>query len=235
MSFRTGHVPHGVHRDLVGPTARTVVRPALLACGLVYAVLYPVVNDVIAATFYDGYSRTSQAVSELSAVGAAPRPFLMAVGPVFSLLQIGFGVGVWQSAQGKVSLRVAGALMVGHGAMSFLWVFAPMSRREVIAAGGGTSADTMHLVLAAGTGLFVAAYVAVFAIGSGWVFRVYSVLTLAVALVFGRLSAQVDKIQAGAPTPYLGLLERIGIGAWLLWMAVASVMLLRRSRAEHSA
>ncbi len=99
----------------------------------------------------------------------------------------------------------------------------------------GTSADTMHLVLAAGTGLFVAAYVAVFAIGFGSVFRVYSVLTLAVALVFGRLSAQVDKIQAGDPTPYLGLLERIGIGAWLLWMAVASVMLLRRSRAEHSA
>ena len=53
--------------------------------------------------------------------------------------------------------------------------------------------------------------------------------------MFGRLSAQVDKIQAGDPTPYLGLLERIGIGAWLLWMAVASVTLLRRSRAEHSA
>ena len=223
MSVEKGQVPRDARLDLRRLTARTAVRQAMLACGLVYAVLYPLVNDAIAATLYDGYSRTSQAVSELSAVGAAPRPFLMAVGPVFSLLQIGFGVGVWQSAQGKVSLRVAGALMVGHGAMSFLWVFAP------------TSADTMHLVLAAGTGLFVAAYVAVFAIGFGWVFRVYSVLTLAVALVFGRLSAQVDKIQAGDPTPYLGLLERIGIGAWLLWMAVASVMLLRRSRAEHSA
>ena len=235
MSVEKGQVPRDARLDLKSLTARTAVRQALLACGLVYAVLYPLVNDAIAATLYDGYSRTSQAVSELSAVGAAPRPFLMAVGPVFSLLQIGFAVGVWQSAQGKVSLRVAGALMVGHGAMSFLWVFAPMSQREGIAAGGGTSADTMHLVLAAGTGLFVAAYVAVFAIGFGWVFRVYSVLTLAVALVFGRLSAQVDKIQAGDPTPYLGLLERIGIGAWLLWMAVASVMLLRRSRAEHSA
>jgi hypothetical protein len=210
------------------------VRQALVACGLLYAVLYPVVNDAIAASLYDGYSRTSQAVSELSAVGAAPRPFLMAVGPFFSLLQLGFGVGMWQSAHGKASVRVAGALVVGHGAMSFLWVFAPMSRREVIAAGGATSADAMHLVLTVGTGLFVAAYVATFAIGFGWVFRVYSVLTLAVALVFGRLSAQVDQIEAGDPTPYMGLLERIGIGAWLLWMAVASVMLLRANRVERA-
>jgi hypothetical protein len=31
----------------------------------------------------------------------------------------------------------------------------------------------------------------------------------------------------------MGLLERIGIGAWLLWLAVASVVLLRRNRARH--
>ena len=110
-----------------------------------------------------------------------------------------------------------------------------MSQREVIAAGGATSADSVHLILAAGTGLFVAAYVVIFAIGFGWLFRVYSVLTLGVALVFGRLSAQVDRIEAGDPTPYMGLLERIGIGAWLLWMAVASVVLLRRNGADNVA
>ena len=136
---------------------------------------------------------------------------------------------MWRSAHGKRPVRVAGALVVGHGVMSFLWIFAPMSRREVIAAGGATSADTMHLVLAAGTGLFVAAYVAVFAVAFGWRFRAYSVLTLALALVFGRLSAQVDRLEAGDPTPYMGLLERIGIGVWLLWLAVAAVALLRRN------
>jgi hypothetical protein len=211
------------------------MRQALLACGIFYAVLYPVVNDAIAATLYDGYSRMSQAVSELSAAGAPTRPFLMAVSPIFVLLQIGFGVGMWQSAYGKRPVRVAGALMVGHGAMSLLWVFAPMSQREVIAAGGATSADTMHLILAAGTGLFVAAYVAIFAIGFGWIFRAYSALTLVTALVFGRLSAQVGHIEAGDPTPYMGLLERIGMGAWLLWMAVVSVVLLRRNRAHNVA
>ena len=53
------------------------------------------------------------------------------------------------------------------------------------------------------------------------------VLGIATALVFGLLSAQVDKIEAGDTTPKMGLLERIGIGAWLLWMAVLAVVLLR--------
>ncbi|WP_404386328.1 DUF998 domain-containing protein [Knoellia locipacati] len=205
---------------------------ALLACGLLYAVLYPVANDAIAATAYEGYDRMSQAVSELSATGAPTRTFLMVLAPVFVLLQVGFGVGIWRAADGRRSVRIAGALMVAHGVTSLLWIVAPMSRREVIAAGGSTSADTMHLVLAAATGLFVAAYVAVLAFGFGWRFRVYSALTLATALVFGSLSAQVERIEAGDPTPWMGLLERVGMGAWLLWMVVVAVVLLRRDRAR---
>ena len=222
-----------VRSDFQGQTASAKVHQALLACGMLYALLYPIVNDVIAATMYDGYSRTSQAVSELSAVGATPRGLLTALSPLFVLLLIAFGVGIWRSGLGKRWIRIAGALVVAHGVMSLLWVFAPMSDRDVIAAGGATPADTMHLVLAAGTGLFVAAYVATFAIGFGWTFRLYSVVTLAAALVFGRLSAQVEQVEAGDPTPYMGLLERIGMAAWLLWLAVASAALLRRSRDQN--
>jgi hypothetical protein len=214
-------------REVATKTPGATRLKVLLACGVLYALLYPIVNDAIAATLYDGYSRMSQAVSELSATGAPTHAFLTAVGPVFSLLLIGFGLGVWRSAHGERSLRIAGALVVAHGAMSFLWMFGPMSQREVLAEGGATSADTMHLVLSAATGLFVVAYVATTAFAFGWVFRIYSVVTIATALVFGLLSAQVDKIEAGDPTPYMGLLERIGIGAWLLWMAVLAIMLLR--------
>ena len=204
-----------------------VPRRSLLACGLLYAVLYPIVNDVIAANLYDGYSRMDQAVSELSAVGAPARAFLTATVPVFSLLFIGFGVGVWQSAREKRSLMLAGALIIAHGAMGFLWIVAPMSQREVIAAGGSTSADTMHLVLSGATGFFVAAYVATAAVAFGWAFRLYSLATVGTALLFGVLSAQVERIEAGEPTPYMGLLERVGIGAWLLWVAVVAIGLMR--------
>jgi hypothetical protein len=227
MSTTLERAPLDVRVDARAGTSRITARQGLLGCGILYAVLYPIVNDAIAATLSEGYSRMDQAVSELSATGAPTHTFLTAVGPVFSLLLIGFGLGIWRSARGKRSLRIAGALVVAHGAMSFLWMFGPMSQREVIAAGGATSADTMHLILSAATGLFVAAYVATTAFAFGWVFRLYSAVTIATALVSGLLSAQVDKIEAGDPTPYMGLLERIGMGAWLLWLAVLAVVLLR--------
>jgi hypothetical protein len=227
MATPVNHAPQHAGRLPGARTAGITSRQALLACGILYALLYPIVNDVIAATMYDGYSRMSQAVSELSAVGAPSRAFLTATGPLFNMLLIAFGVGIWASAEGKRSIRIAGALVVAHGAMGFLWLFAPMSDRDVIAAGGATSADSMHLVLSAATGLFVAAYVATLAVGFGWLFRLYSVLTIATALVFGMLSGQVQLVEAGEPTPYMGLLERIGIGAWLLWLAVVGIILLR--------
>lgn len=207
-------------------------RVVLLACGPLYAVLYPIVNDVIAATLYDGYSRMDQAVSELSATGAPTHALLAAMGPVFNILFVGFGIGVWQSAHEKRSLRLAGALMIAHAAMGFLWMFAPMSQRDVIAAGGATSADTMHLILSGATGLLVTAYVATAALAFGWAFRLYSIATIGTALLFGLLSAQVDKIEAGEPTPCMGLLERIGIGAWLLWVAVVAIGLIHRQARE---
>jgi hypothetical protein len=211
-----------------GSRASSVLTRALVACGLLYAVSYPVVNDVIAAGRYEGYSRMSQAVSELSATGAPTQTLLLRVGPIFSLLLIGFGAGIWRSAGDRRSLRVTGALVLAHGAMSVLWMFAPMSRREVIAAGGATDADTWHLVLSAATGLFVAATVIASAFAFGWAYKVYAAVTVAAALGLSMMSAQVADIEAGRPTPSMGWLERAGIGAWLLWMAVLAIALLRR-------
>ena len=54
---------------------------ALLACGVGYSLLYVVQNDVVAASRYEGYSRMSQAISELSAKGAPTRRFLSAMLP----------------------------------------------------------------------------------------------------------------------------------------------------------
>jgi hypothetical protein len=35
------------------------------------------------------------------------------------------------------------------------------------------------------------------------------------------------KVPAGDPTPWLGFYERISLYAWLLWIAVLAIMLLR--------
>ena len=64
----------------------TTITHLLLACGVAYFILYVLANDAVAATIYDGYSRVDQAISELSAKGAASRAFLVAMTPVFALL-----------------------------------------------------------------------------------------------------------------------------------------------------
>ena len=45
------------------------------------------------------------------------------------------------------AVRIVGGLMLAYGSLGLLWPFAAMHQREVLAAGGGTWSDTMHVVL----------------------------------------------------------------------------------------
>jgi len=215
-------------RDAAGSSE--TVRMLLLACGVVYALLYVVANDLIAAALYDGYSRSSQAVSELSATGAPSRPFLVGFAPFANALLIAFGLGVWRSARGKRTLRVAGALLVAQGITAFLWLVAPMSPREQIAAQGGTVEDTLHLALSAASVVFIVAQIGFGAVALGREFRVFSLVAIAAFLVTGAvMGMQSARLPAGEPTPWLGLIERGMLGAWLVWMAVLALVLVRRA------
>jgi hypothetical protein len=61
-------------------------------------------------------------------------------------------------------------------------------------------------------------------------FRIYSIATLLLLVVFGTLAAlEGARIAAQLPTPWLGVTERINIGSYLLWVGVLAVVLLRRS------
>lgn len=224
-------------RPLTSTSSRRNLRVRfLLWCGVVYGVAYVVANDAIAATFYDGYRRAEQAISELSATGAPTQPFLAITSPFFWGLMISFGVGVWRASHGNRWLRVTGALLVVHGAWMPLWLVGPMSQREVIASGGGTWSDTMHLVLGGLSGLFILLELAFGAAGNGWWFRLYSILTAAAVVVFTAVLTGIASadLAAGNATPWLGLVERIGIYAWMLWMAVLAVrLLIEEKRREY--
>ena len=216
-----------------GPTvhvrAHATLDRLLLACGVIYALVYAVANDVVAAGLYDGYSRMSRAVSELSARGAPSTWFLTAMLPLHMSLLGGFGIGVWRSAGAHRALRVAGAVVVVHAATAALWLLAPMSRRENIAAGAGGVNDTMHIVLTAVTGLLIVGYVGFAAAALGWRFRLYSILTVSTMLAAGAWTgAESANLSSGGPTPWLGFAERISMVAWLVWLVVLAVALLRR-------
>lgn len=62
-------------------------RKGLLVCGVLAALLY-VGSDIVAAWRWEGYSYTAQSVSELRAIGAPTRPFLV---PVLSLYNVSSG------------------------------------------------------------------------------------------------------------------------------------------------
>jgi hypothetical protein len=211
-------------------TARAgATRRALLACGIAYVVVYVVTNDLVAALSYEGYSRMDQAVSELSAISAPPRTFLMAMLPLYTALMIAFGVGVWQSASGSRALRLTAAALVAFGVTGVVWLPFPMSPREDIVASSTMSVnDVGHLVLSGLTALLIVAMCVAAAAHFGLWFRVYTAATLVVVLLFSGVltGVQSAKLPDGDPTPLLGFYERVGMGAWLLWIAVLAVMLL---------
>lgn len=208
------------------------VQSILLACGVVYPLLYVVANDLIAAALFGDYSRWDQAVSELSARGSPARLFLVAMLPVFSGLLIAFGIGIIRAARRKRSLRVVGVVTIAHGVAGLAWLIAPMSQRADLAAGAGTASDTAHIVLTAVTVVLIVVQMAFGAVAFGKAFRSYSLVSLVIVLAAGMVTgAWSPRLAAGEATPWLGLTERISIGAWLLWMAVLALA-IGRARAH---
>src|SRR5579864_3412023 len=201
------------------------LRRVLLGCGIASSLLYVAMN-IAGAVFYPGYDAFSQEVSELSAIGAPTRGWWVPVGVAYEILVIAFGVGVWLSADRNRRLQTVGGLLVVYGLFNTYWP--PMHQREVIAAGGGTLTDTLHLVWAGITVLLMFVYIAFGAAALGKRFRWYSIATIVVLLAFGLLTIPaVGGISTGQPTPWAGVVERINILMDLQWIAVLSIALLR--------
>jgi hypothetical protein len=206
-----------------GPTA---LRKALLACGIASSLLYVAMNVFIPMR-WEGYSVAGQTVSELSAIGAPTRPLWVPLGIVYTLLVTAFGWGIWTSARGNRSLRAAGAVLVVYGLLGLGW--APMHLREVLAAGGGTLSDTLHIVWSFVTVSLMMLTMGFGAAALGKRFRLYSITTIVTLLALGvRTGVDGPRIQANLPTPWVGVWERIMIGVFLLWVVVLAVTLLRR-------
>ncbi|HJU65183.1 MAG TPA: DUF998 domain-containing protein, partial [Gemmatimonadaceae bacterium] len=174
---------------------------------------------------WDGYSSASQTVSELSAIDAPTRSLWVPLGFVYSMLVIAFGWGVATSVGRNRSVRVVGGLLIAYGVIGLFWP--PMHLRGAEL----TLTDTMHIVFSIVVVLLMLLAIGFGAAAFGKRFRRYSIATLVVLVVFGTLTG-VDgpRIAANLPTPWMGVWERINIGAFLLWVAVLAVELLRRPR-----
>jgi hypothetical membrane protein len=206
-----------------------MLRTVSLLCGAASTLLY-FGMDIIASLLYPGYSYRDQAISELSAIGAPTRSLWIPLGYVYALLIIVFGFGVWISAGQKRALRVVAGMMTAIGVLGFVaWPFAAMHQREVLAAGGATFSDSLHVVLGMADTLLFLLSIAFGATVLGRRFRLYSIASILVVLVFGALNAMdAPRLGANEPTPWMGIWERISIYGAMIWIAVLGVALLRR-------
>ena len=201
-----------------------LLRRALLVFGILTPPLYVAIN-LLGAAQWENYSFASQAVSELSAIGAPSRSLLLWLGAVYDLFVLAFALGVWRSAGSKRSLRLTAAFLLGTVIVDTLFRFAPMHMRGT----PPTLTDTMHIVLSAAISLCILLAVASSAAAFGRWFRVFAIATILIMLVAGAWTGfEARGVPTNAPTPVLGLTERIDIGAYLLWTVVLAVVLLPR-------
>ncbi len=225
----TAHVLATQHVRESAEGKQTSLR-ILLICGIVSSLYYVVLN-IIVAMQWDAYRVASQTVSELSAIGAPTRPLWVVLCLGYTLLLAGFGWGVRAFSADNRLLRTAGALIVANAIIGLEWP--PMHLREVLAAGGASLTDTLHIVWTAVTVLLTIAAIGLAATALGKRFRLYSIATVMVMLTFGTLTGMdAPRMQANLPTPWIGVWERIAIAAQILWIAALGTSLLRlRNRA----
>lgn len=198
------------------------MRQLFFLCGILSSAVF-ISADIISAAAWRGYSYSSQAISELMAIGAPSRPVAVPLFMIYDILVIAFGSGllIWTAER---RLRRAGGLIIGAGVTSLITtLFFPMHLRS----GDPTISDTLHIIITGvTTALIILAIVTGAVYGKG--FRYYSILTIVIVVVFGALAGlDIPGIAYGKPTPWLGITERVTVGAYVLWMGVLSVLQLR--------
>ena len=204
----------------------------LLICGILSSLLY-VAATILGAMRWNGYSSTSQTVSELIAINSPSAPLVVPLFFAYSVLMFAFGLGVWRSSGQKRVLRIVACFIVGKEVLGLaVTLFAPMHMRGQET----TLTDTMHALLT-GAGVFLCMFPAIGlgATAFGKQFRFYSIGTMLIFIVFGIISfLDAPQLAANLPTPWLGIWERVNIFGYLLWIMVLAITLLKKEKKEDS-
>jgi len=199
-------------------------RKILLLCGIFSSLLYIAMNIFI-PTLFEGYDSASQTVSELSAINAPTRTLWVILAMIYILLFAAFGFGVRQSAGSDRFLRITGTIIIIYVIFNFYWP--PMHLRG----NTPTLTDTLHIVWAMVTILLMMIIMGFGAAALGRSFRIYTIATFIIFITFGILiGTEAPGIPENLPTPYIGIWERVNIGAFMLWVIVFAITLLRKEK-----
>jgi hypothetical protein len=218
--------------DSTGFSGKVSLKITLLFCGIFASLLY-VTATILGAMRWNGYSSTSQTVSELIAVNAPSAPLVVPLFVTYSVMMFAFASGVWRSSGQKRVLRIVACFIAGKEVLGLAaTLFAPMHMRGY----DTTLSDTMHALLT-GVGVFLCMFPAIGlgATAFGKKFRFYSFGTMLIFIVFGIISfLDAPQLAANLPTPWLGVWERVNIFGYLLWIVVLTITLLKTEKREDS-
>jgi len=197
------------------------MRQLLLLCGILSSLLY-IGADIISGATWEGYSYTSQAISELMAINAPSRPVAVPFFVIYDILVTAFGTDLLLLASQR-RLHFAGGLIIGIGITGLVTtLFFPMHLRGE----ESSFTDTMHIVLTGITTLLIVLAMGFSAAMGGNGFKRYTLLTILVLLIFGAIAGMDGpRMAAQQPTPWLGVTERITIGVYLIWIARLSLLM----------
>lgn len=198
----------------------------LLSCGIAAPLLY-VATDALLAMRWDGYSYRDQTISELNAIGAPTRTLSIVLGIAGYAFLVAFGAGVWRAAGADRRLRAAAGALIAFGVFAWFGVpFASMHVREA----EETLTDTLHVLQLAVAGPLLLVIIGFGAAAFGWRFRIYSAITVLATLAFGAWSGTFGAdVASDLETPWVGVIERISVYAYQLWLVVFATTLIARA------
>jgi hypothetical protein len=202
------------------------IREILLVCGILSSLCY-LGTDILAGSLWHGYSFMDQAFSDYSAIQAPTRLVILLTTPIYCALVIAFGLGILWSAGQKRSQRFIGFLLTIYAVADFVW---PLYFPVDFSGTTSTFTNAMHIVL---TVVTVVSWILILGFGAiafGRRFRLYSILTIVIVILFGSLAGYVAGTESTAVSqsaPWFGVMERINIYSFMLWAVVLAVLLLR--------
>lgn len=208
------------------------MRKILLFCGIAAAILYTA-TVILGGLIRPGYSHVVEAISELVADGAPNRPLLSTLFLGYNILLGLFGLGLFLKANHQTDKRTVG--IIGSITLFLVGLAGVLMELAFPQDAGGiatTFAGSMHLVMAGIASL--GTMLAVLTMGL-WFrdipelkhYMTYSFLSVAIIFVSGGFTAMA----MANKYHYFGVIERITIGTFILWLFVIGLRTTQLERA----
>jgi Protein of unknown function (DUF998) len=200
-----------------------MVNRVLLLCGILSSVAYAI-GDVGGGLQWPGYSFADYSISELAAIGAPSRPFVAGVFAIHGVLLMAFAAGVMAGRYDR-SARNAAAFLGAVAIVGTVSSYFPIQQRGV----AFSRNEILHLTLVALSVLCIVAAMITGGRAGSRGFRSMSITAAVVMVTFGALGGRfASRIAAGDPTPWLGVIERISVYCYILWVAAFANLLLQQ-------